>query len=74
MNAVESLGKIPYQIVHAATAVITPAKPKNAFRDCRARSSGVGIVVVDEVVLLVGNVFLDYSRWLLTVPYVDRAL
>lgn len=33
-----------YQIVHAATAVMIPAKPKKAFFDCNARSRGVGIV------------------------------
>jgi len=35
---------VPYQMVHAATAVTIPAKPKNADLDWRARSSGVGIV------------------------------
>jgi len=40
---------MPYQIVHAATAVISPANPKNALFDWRARSSGVGILEVDVV-------------------------
>jgi hypothetical protein len=34
----------PYQIVHAATAVITPVKAKNAPLDWRARSRGVGML------------------------------
>ena len=34
-----------YQIVHAATAVMIPAKPKKTFFDCSARSRGVGIVI-----------------------------
>jgi hypothetical protein len=35
-----------HQIVHAATAVMIPAKPKKAFFDCSARSRGVGIVIL----------------------------
>jgi hypothetical protein len=32
-------------MVHAATAVMTPANPRNAFLDWRALSSGVGILI-----------------------------
>lgn len=49
-------------MVHAATAVMTPANPRKAFLDWRARSSGVGILAVGNLDL-VGARFCDIPTW-----------